>query len=125
MIAKLDKLTLEIFGESHAESIGMKLFGVPVGSALTLERMKDLLSRRRARGAWATPRREEDEPVLLGIRRDGEYVVTEPVIQGIIANRDVRKADYDEVVPRPRMRILPRICGTERYRAAAEDFRAE
>ena len=60
---KIFKIT--IFGESHSESIGIVLDGVPSGIELDFEEIKSEM-RRRAPGknAFSTPRREDDLPEI-------------------------------------------------------------
>ncbi|MDE6060882.1 MAG: chorismate synthase [Clostridia bacterium] len=96
MKGNFEKLRIEIFGESHAEEVGVKLGGIPDGCALTLANVNNLLDRRKSRGGvWATPRKEADEPVVLGglIKTDSGYVV-DGEIDVRIKNTNVRPKDY-------------------------------
>ena len=45
MKGNFEKLQIEIFGESHAEEIGVRLGGIPNGCALTLDQVDNLLER--------------------------------------------------------------------------------
>ena len=57
-------LRLEIFGQSHAESVGMTLEGVPAGARVDLDALLRFMQRRApGRSEYATARREAD--VLL------------------------------------------------------------
>ena len=56
-------LRLEIFGQSHAESIGMTLEGVPAGARMDLDALLRFMQRRApGRSEYATARREADVP---------------------------------------------------------------
>lgn len=103
MKANFEKLNVEIFGSSHADKIGLRLCGVPVGTRLTLGDVQNMLLRRKGgAGIWTTARAEEDLPRFVeGLEKVGdEYVVTGDIVAEIL-NRDVRSADYDLTVPRP------------------------
>lgn len=99
-------LKLDIYGESHAPEIGVRIDGIPSGIELSLDCVNNLLERRRSHGeVWATPRKEGDEPVILaGLDRcDGGYVTTGDTIDVCIKNTNVRPKDYENIstVPRP------------------------
>ena len=73
-------LRLEIFGQSHAESVGMTLEGVPAGARVDFDTLLRFMQRRApGRSEYATP------------------------ITAVIRNTDVRPRDYDALrtVPRP------------------------
>ena len=56
-------LCLEIFGQSHAESVGMTLEGVPAGARVDLDALLRFMQRRApGRSEYATARREADVP---------------------------------------------------------------
>ena len=96
MKGNFEKLQIEIFGESHAEEIGVRLGGIPNGCALTLANVNNLLERRKSRGGvWATPRKEDDEPIVCGglKKTDSGYVV-DGDIDVRIKNTNVRPNDY-------------------------------
>lgn len=96
MKGNFEKLQIEIFGESHAEEIGVRLGGIPNGCPLTLDQMNNLLERRKSRGGvWATPRKEADEPIVMGglKKTDSGYTV-DGVIDVRIKNTNVRTKDY-------------------------------
>lgn len=59
-------LTIDIYGESHSEKIGVVIRGIPIGETLTLAPAYSLISRRRAgKMPWDTPRKEDDSPLIL------------------------------------------------------------
>ncbi len=105
MKSNFEKLEIEIFGESHAEEIGVRMGGLPRGTELTLKDAERMLDRRKSRGGvWATPRKEEDEPVIIsGLKRAEEGYAVDGTIDIRIKNGNVRPKDYDGVacVPRP------------------------
>ncbi len=96
------RVTVEIFGESHADAIGMTLDGVPAGEPVDMDALLAFM-RRRAPGhsALSTARREEDIPEFLcGLR---ENVTTGAPVTAIIRNKDTRSGDYANLreLPRP------------------------
>ncbi len=105
MKADFKFLKLEIYGESHAPEIGVKIGGIPVGCELSLNRVENFLSRRRSvNGVWSTPRREEDAPIILsGLEKTETGYVVDGEINICIKNSNVRPSDYLDtaVVPRP------------------------
>ena len=93
-------LRMEIYGESHSPSIGVRLENFPAGLAVDFVAMRDFLARRApGRDELSTPRREADIPEFLsGI--DGG-VTTGGLIEAAIRNTNIRPADYEQSVPRP------------------------
>ena len=95
-------LRLEIFGQSHAESVGMTLEGVPAGARVDFDALLRFMQRRApGRSEYATARREADVPEFTSGLRDG--VTDGKPITAVIRNTDVRPQDYDALrtVPRP------------------------
>ncbi len=91
-------LTLEIYGESHAEKIGVKASGFPE-IAIDREKLRAFLSRRRAGGGvFSTSRIEADEPVFKGLT-DG---VIKGSFQADIYNQNKRSSDYSDLIGKPR-----------------------
>lgn len=103
MRSNFEKLYVEIYGESHAEKIGVKIGGIPLGSTFTLKDVDDLLARRKGGGgAWATSRVETDVPNWTsGIERYGDKYKVIGEISAEFVNGNVRSDDYDLAVPRP------------------------
>lgn len=93
-------LKLEVYGESHAPKIGMRLEGFPAGLAIDFDALKAFMERRApGRDEFSTPRREPDEPVFTaGV---GNGVTTGGVIEAVIVNTNTRSGDYETSVPRP------------------------
>ena len=62
---------ISIFGESHGESVGILIDGVPAGIPLRISDFKDDFARRRSGAKGTTPRKEADIPSLMsGIFND-------------------------------------------------------
>lgn len=93
------RLTIEIFGASHAEEIGTKIFGLPAGEPIDLEQMNELLAMRKPDIILGTARREPDEPIIVsGLRGN---VTDGSVFCVKFKNTDVRREDYVNHIPRP------------------------
>ncbi len=105
MKGNFEKLQIEIYGESHSSEIGVRLGGIPNGCALTLDNVRNLLSRRKSgNGVWATPRKESDEPnIVSGLIKRGDVFEVCGEIDIKIVNGNVRPADYSNIlgIPRP------------------------
>lgn len=94
------RLMLEVYGESHAPLIGMRLEGFPEGVPVDAARLQAFLERRApGRDAFSTARREPDVPEFLSGLAQG--VTTGGVIEAVIRNTDTRSGDYERTVPRP------------------------
>ena len=104
MRSNFEKLKIEIYGESHAPEIGVRLGGVLDGCELSLRCVDNLLERRKSRGElWATPRKEEDAPqIVSGLRKCGSTYVTDGEIEVKIVNGNFRPDDYGNTVTVPR-----------------------
>lgn len=86
-------LGLEVFGESHAPFIGMRMTGFPENAAIDAEKLQAFMERRApGRDENSTTRREPDVPELA------RYGTT---IEAVIRNADTRSGDYEKTVPRP------------------------
>lgn len=98
---KFDYLQLEIWGESHAEAIGIKLGGIPVGTKIDISKLQEFLDRRKpGKMEFETSRIESDIPEFdYGIESG---IVVSPVIKAHINNTDVRSSDYGEQIDIPR-----------------------
>lgn len=92
------KLKIEIYGESHAEKIGVRAQGMPEFS-FDEQKLLKFLDRRKASGAvYSTARIEDDFPVFTGVeggRICGEFTAE-------IYNKNVRSVDYNDLYARPR-----------------------
>ena len=91
-----------IFGQSHADAIGVTIEGLPAGEKIDLEALQAFLKRRAPGGKYSTSRKEADVPEFLcGINAEG--LSCGSPISAIIRNTDVRSGDYSKLkyVPRP------------------------
>ena len=97
-IFKGERLTIDIFGESHSEEIGAKVQGMPT-TKLDEKSLEEFLNRRKAKNAvFSTPRKEADEPIFSGIT-DG---IISDKYSFVIKNGNVKKSDYDDLYAKPR-----------------------
>ena len=95
-------LRLSVFGQSHAEAVGMTLEGLPAGLPVDLDALQSFLNRRApGRSDWSTSRREEDSPEFLCGLKDGKTCGAP--LTAIIRNRNTRGSDYEQLrrLPRP------------------------
>lgn len=93
---------IELYGGSHERVVGVKIYGVPAGTAIDREGIAEMLKRRGAvNSPWSTPRKEADEVTFLsGVENDvanGQTIVAE------VQNTNVKSSDYNgfSVTPRP------------------------
>ena len=94
-------LRLSVFGQSHAEAVGMTLDGLPAGLPVDLDALQSFLNRRApGRNDWSTSRREEDCPEFLCGLKDGKTCGAP--LTAIIRNRNTRSSDYEQLRCRPR-----------------------
>jgi len=95
-------LRVSVFGQSHAEAIGVTVDGFPAGEKVDLEELKRFLGRRApGRDATATSRKEADTPrILCGLVDD---TTCGAPLAAMIENTNVRAQDYDKLrdLPRP------------------------
>ncbi len=98
MIGKAFKVS--IFGESHGTCVGALIEGCPPGLRVDEELLRAELRRRRPGSALTSPRREEDEPVIMsGVFRGRS---TGAPILIIIYNRDRDSSFYEAIKDTPR-----------------------
>lgn len=92
--------TVDIFGESHGQMIGVVINGVTPGISLNLENIQAFMNRRKAGSeAWSTKRREPDEFNIVSGFADGKTTGT-PLCM-FIDNTDTRSKDYQQGLNRP------------------------
>ena len=95
-------LHVSIFGQSHAQVIGVTVDGLPAGEQIDMAQLQAFLDRRApGRDATATPRKEADAPKFLcGLVDD---VTCGAPLCAVIENTNTRSKDYDKLkdVPRP------------------------
>ena len=93
---------VSIFGESHGESVGILIDGVPAGLALTEEDLlPDLERRKGGKQKGTTPRQEADYPFFKSGLFNGK--TTGAPITIFFENNNTRSADYEKQrsFPRP------------------------
>lgn len=96
------KLTVSVFGQSHAEAIGAVADGFPAGFRADREALAAFMARRApGQGAFTTARKEKDEVEFVSGLVDGVTCGAPLCLQ--IRNGDVRSGDYAEMrdIPRP------------------------
>jgi chorismate synthase len=93
---------VSIFGESHGESVGIVIDGVPAGLSLTEEDLlPDLERRKGGKQKGTTPRQEADYPFFKSGLFNGK--TTGAPISIFFENNNTRSADYEKQrsFPRP------------------------
>lgn len=94
-------LKVTVFGESHAEAIGVTVEGFPAGFQVNGEELARFMARRApGSNALVTPRKEADTPEFISGLENG-HTTGEP-LQAIIRNTNTRSADYAELLDLPR-----------------------
>lgn len=93
-------LTIAVFGQSHAEAIGVVVDGLPAGLHIDREQLQMFMDRRAARGAFATARTEPDVPEFVNGLVDD--VTCGAPITALIRNTNVRSGDYRDLRDHPR-----------------------
>jgi len=93
---------VQIFGESHGESVGVVIDGCPAGLPLTVaDMLPDLERRRGGQQKGTTPRKEDDIPIIKsGVFND--YATGFPIMM-YFENKNTRSEDYQKQrsFPRP------------------------
>lgn len=95
-----NRFKIEIYGGSHTESLGVKIWGVPAGMPLTEADFEVDIARRRSGAIGSTPRRESDTPHIVSGVVDG--VTTAEVLEIVFYNENTRSKDYDKLKNHPR-----------------------
>lgn len=94
-------LHFSVFGQSHADAIGVTAEGIPAGEKIDMEALSEFMARRAGGGILSTPRKEPDIPEFLCGLKNG--VTCGSAITAIIRNTNVRSGDYSNIsdIPRP------------------------
>lgn len=96
------KITTTVFGESHGDSIGVVIDGMPLGEKIDFEELIDFLDRRApGRNKFLTQRFEEDTPKFIsGVKNN---TIVSNTICAVIKNKDYKSSDYIQFkdIPRP------------------------
>ncbi len=94
-------LRLEIFGASHASSIGMSLEGINAGESIDLKELQAFVDRRSAVNAiYSTARAEPDKIDILSGIENG--ITNGKAISARILNVNQKSGDYDKLKSTPR-----------------------
>lgn len=96
-----NKIKISVFGQSHAEAIGVCVDGLPAGERVDREELGRFMQRRApGRTAVSTPRREADEvKILCGLVND---ITCGAPLAAIIENTNTRSRDYEILKETPR-----------------------
>jgi len=93
---------VNIFGESHGESVGINIDGIPAGLALSVDDfLTDIERRKGGTQKGTTPRQETDLPILKSGVFNGK--TTGAPLTILFENNNIRSGDYAKQrdVPRP------------------------
>lgn len=91
---KGDRISVGIYGESHSQSIGVKLTGLDFKD-LDEEALRTFMKRRApGQNAWSTPRKEADEVIIDKLEK-GDF-------EAHILNTNIRPQDYSNLLRTPR-----------------------
>ena len=95
------KFRVSIFGESHGDSIGVVLDGVPAGLELDEQDFLQDVQRRKSGAKGTTPRAEDDLPQIVSGVFEGH--TTGAPLTIVFRNRNTRSSDYElfSAMPRP------------------------
>ena len=92
---------ISIFGETHGTALGINIDGIPSGTELDLDFIREEMKRRApGKSELATPRVEKDEFEILSGFINGKTTGT-PLAM-IVRNADQRSKDYSEIAKKPR-----------------------
>ena len=96
-----NKIKVSVFGQSHAEAIGVCVDGLPAGERLDREELGRFMQRRApGKSPVSTPRREADEvKILCGLVND---ITCGAPLAAIIENTNTRSKDYEFLKETPR-----------------------
>ncbi len=88
--------TIQTFGESHGEGIGVVVDGCPAGLSLSAADIQAYLNRRKpGQSKFATPRKEADEVEILSGVFEGKTTGTPIAL--LVRNTSQRSGDYSEI----------------------------
>ena len=97
-----DRIKVTVFGQSHAQAIGVVIDGLPSGESIDKEAL-GLFMKRRApgRNAMSTARNETDMPeIVSGLTADNKTCGSP--LAAVIYNKDAKSKDYSDLYFRPR-----------------------
>lgn len=88
-------ISMTIFGESHGPCIGITLDGLPAGFKINIERIKEDMEKRKAKGSISTQRHEDDEVEIVSGFFNGYTTGTALTI--LIQNKNTQSKDYSDI----------------------------
>ena len=88
-------VNVSIFGESHGQAIGVTINGLPAGFALDMAEIQKYMAKRKPGGDLATPRSEDDLPVILSGVFNGK--TTGAPLTAVIYNNNTKSGDYQNI----------------------------
>lgn len=88
-------ISMTIFGESHGPCIGITLDGLPAGFKINIERIKEDMEKRKAKGSISTQRHEDDEVKIVSGFFNGYTTGTALTI--LIQNKNTQSKDYSDI----------------------------
>lgn len=92
-------IEINLFGESHGDSIGIVINNLPAGIKLDFDNIDNELYKRRPKSKLSTPRQEKDKyKIISGYYND--YTTGTP-LTFIVPNMDTRSKDYNPEILRP------------------------
>ena len=95
-----ERLKITIFGQSHANAVGVVIDGLPAGIKLDMESISAFMARRAPGGRLSTPRRETDAVNIVSGLVNG-HTCGAP-LTALIENADTRSGDYAALSDTPR-----------------------
>ncbi|MGN1168620.1 MAG: chorismate synthase [Acutalibacteraceae bacterium] len=95
-----NNIKVTVFGQSHSESIGCVLDGVPAGEKIDFDALYAFMKRRAPGDRFSTPRKEADFPKIVSGIVEG--VTCGAPICAVIDNTNTRSHDYDSLKNTPR-----------------------
>lgn len=93
-------LGITLFGESHGETIGAVLDGMPGGVVVDMDYIREKMNLRKATQPWSTARREPDEVQIITGVFEGK--TTGAPITFLVENQDIISTDYVKFQDCPR-----------------------
>ncbi|MBR2333249.1 MAG: chorismate synthase [Rikenellaceae bacterium] len=91
---------VSIWGESHGNSVGIVVDGVPAGIELSEQEMMADLARRKSGAVGTTPRVEADQPNIISGLFEGH--TTGAPLTILFSNTNTRSGDYAKLKAQPR-----------------------
>lgn len=91
---EIDGFALKVWGHSHTPTIGIGIYGLPLGFKIDEEELKKDLKRRKAGAFGTTSRIEEDIPSKIEYGSNGVYVE--------FNNSNIKDEDYNQFIDHPR-----------------------